>query len=215
MSVNLGYFGGARYAYDQYLIDHKNIPDWIIVSNVDIVIKDEDFVNKLDNFLTFPELGIIAPSIISNKWQTDTNPKIISRYSRRKMTFYKIIYRFCVIHNAYILVSYIKKILYRLLIKKKQNTSSTDYREIYAPHGSAIIFHINYFNKGGTLNHISFLFGEEIFVAESARNIQLKVVYAPEIQVYDFEHASTGFFYSKKICKYMSQSTTDILEYYY
>ena len=86
---------------------------------------------------------------------------------------------------------------------------------IYAPHGSCIIFNENYFKMGGNLNHISFLFGEEIFVAESAKKSGLKVQYEPQLRVSDYEHASTGFFYSRKIAGFMKQSTIDILATYY
>ncbi|PIP54168.1 MAG: hypothetical protein COX07_06795 [Bacteroidetes bacterium CG23_combo_of_CG06-09_8_20_14_all_32_9] len=210
---NLGYFGGARKGLDEYR-KAKALPEWIIVCNVDIVFNDPSFFNKLYDFKRKENLGIIAPSIISNRWNTDYNPKIPVRYSKKKLIFYKAIYSVCFIQNLYIALSYLKKMTHRFKNTKTAIPDNTG-REIYAPHGSCIIFHRNYFEKGGTLNHISFLFGEEVFVAETALKTGLKVVYYPVLQVLDFEHASIGVFYSDKVCRLNRQSIIDIITHYY
>jgi hypothetical protein len=65
-------------------------------------------------------------------------------------------------------------------------------RRIYAPHGSFIVFSREYFDRGGTLAHVPFLYGEEIMVAETARRLNLAVVYDPGFQIKHVEHSTTG-----------------------
>ena len=210
-NVNAGYFGGAAIGLNAFLQSNK-LPEWIIVSNVDIVFDQTGFFEKL-NKIQFPEnTGIVAPAIISNKWKTDSNPKIESRYTKKRMEFYKMVCTNAFTQNMYMTMSYLKK-----LVKGNKPAASAgqERKIIYAPHGSCIIFNNKYFERGGNLDHISFLFGEEIFVGETAMKLNLVTVYEPQLHVSDFEHASTGFFYSKKIAGYMKQSTLDIIEHYY
>ena len=115
--------------------------------------------------------------------------------------------------NAYMTISYVKKILGGK--KTVDEIAAGERKAIYAAHGSCMVFSKNYFVQGGNLKHISFLFGEEIFVAETARSLKLQTVYEPRLRVSDAEHASTGFFYSRKVAAYMKQSTLDIIEHYY
>jgi GT2 family glycosyltransferase len=101
-------------------------------------------------------------------------------------------------------------------LKTDQKKPNRDIQEkIYAPHGSCIILNKNYFKRGGTLDHISFLFGEEIFVGETAKRLGLNVLYVSEIQVRHYEHSSIGNFISRKINKFYRQSIKDILASYY
>jgi GT2 family glycosyltransferase len=87
--------------------------------------------------------------------------------------------------------------------------------KIFAPHGSCIIFNKNYFERGGTLEPISFLFGEEMFIGETARRINLEVVYVPDLQVSHTEHSSFGNFISRRTNTYYRQSINDMIHYYY
>lgn len=210
--TNLGYFHGAEFGLNMYLKKHS-FPDWIIISNVDVVTSDHEFFTKLKTIPIGENTGVIAPTIRSMKWGTNYNPKIISRYPAKKMFFFKIIYQLCLIHNFYLLISYFKKIIIRYFRRKDYLVGGI--LKIYAAHGSFMIFNKNYFSKGGSLNHISFLFGEEIFVAEQCVKYGLETIYYPILHIDDYEHASTRFFYSRKICQYMKDSTKNIIEHYY
>lgn len=213
---NLGYFGGADYGL-KYFLKENALPAWILVNNVDIVFDRQDFFQKLVTTQWPDNTGVVAPAIISHKWKTDTNPKIVTRYSGSKMKFYKLVCTNMLTQNAYMTLSYLKK---KLSGSKNSGINNKESggggrKLIYAAHGSCMVFSRKYFEKGGNLQHISFLFGEEIFVAETALSLNLETVYDPELIVSDFEHASTGFFYSRKIAAYMKQSTLDIIEHYY
>ena len=207
---NLGYFGGAQYALGYYQELHP-LPDYIIVCNVDIMFKQKDFFVNLYKESLESNVGIIAPSIISIRWGTDSNPQLLKKISSKKIQFLKLISSNCVFINLYQISSYVKKIVG----KKDKKKLCLNQTQIYAPHGSIIIFRKIYFSRGGDLKHISFLFGEEIFLAEMAIKLNLKIIYLSSLKIFDFEHVSTGILYSKKICKYLNQSIKDIIKHYY
>jgi GT2 family glycosyltransferase len=214
---NLGYFGGAKLSFDNY-IKSNSLPQWVIISNVDIEFDDEKFFKFLEKLNDKNNLGVVAPAIISKTWGVDLNPKILKRYSINKLYFYKFITSVSLIQNFYILLGYAKRYLLYIsnkLRKTKETKINNVPEKIYAPHGSCIILHRNYFERKGTLNHISFLFGEEIFIAENAIKNNLDIIYYPELKLLDYEHTSTGFLYSRKISRLMHISTIDIIENYY
>ena len=213
---NLGYFGGARKGLKFYLKEHSTYPQWVIVTNVDIVFTTQ-FFNALNKIKVHQNLGIIAPSIISQKWSTDYNPKIPVRNSKRKILFYQFLYSSFLIHNLFLLLAYLKKWITGLKKKEKIKDELTEKKQkkIYAPHGSCLVFNKSYFFAGGTLDLPNFLFGEEIFVAETAARLRLDVIYHPELVINDYEHASIGFFMTPTINKYYRESNQIILDRFY
>ncbi|MCX6250041.1 MAG: glycosyltransferase [Bacteroidetes bacterium] len=213
---NLGYFGGAREGLNYYLQKHSVYPQWILVTNVDIVFTPQ-FFYRLNELSDLKNLGVVAPSIISQKWNLDYNPKILLRYSKRKLQLFRFLYSNVIIQNMYLLAAYAKKWGLGLGREKKGVAEYPDRqrRKIYAPHGSCLVFKDAYFILGGTLDLPNFLFGEEIFVAETAARLGLEVVYDPRLVINDYEHASIGFFVTPAINKYYRESIRSILEHYY
>jgi GT2 family glycosyltransferase len=214
---NVGYFHGAKLGLMHFMENNHYYPQWTIVCNVDIIFETTLLSKKLGSYENIPDLGLIAPAIISNQWKTDFNPFHMSRISLKKLYFYQMIYSNILFHNGYILIHHFKKFMkmFFLMISAHRKSEINTTREIYAPHGSCIIFNKNYFERGGTLNHISFLFGEEIFVGETASGFGLKVLYVPEFKVRHYEHSSIGNFISHKINEFYKQSIEDIIKYYY
>lgn len=215
---NLGYFGGANYGLEIFLRDNS-LPEWIVVSNVDINLNKSHIFKELsDNILFTKNIGIIAPSIIVKPNNFDQNPYIKFRLSSRKVFLYKTLFNFYFSYRLYeelyilkgIYKKQITKINKRLMfnkIKEKMNDSLHKKMEkIYAPHGSFIIFNKEYFLNGGTIQYESFLFWEEIFVAEKAKQIGLDIVYYPNIVVSHEEHISTGKRKSIKMFYYLRNS---------
>ena len=81
----------------------------------------------------------------------------------------------------------------------------------YAIHGSFMVFNKSFFEKGGTLNYPSFLFGEELFIAETVRKLNLIQCYEPSLKINHNEHATTGVIKSKEKVAYLNQSYTYLL----
>lgn len=213
---NIGYFHGAKSGLMHFLEYDHIYPQWIIVCNVDIIFETPKLLEKLGLYENIPDLGVIAPAIISNQWKTNLNPFRTSRIPLNKLYFYRVIYSNMLFHNGYVLIHYFKKFLKMMLhgIQVYRKDQADIAEKIYAPHGSCIIFNKKYFERGGTLNHISFLFGEEIFVGETARNLRLNILYVPEIEIRHFEHSSIGNFISPRINKFYRQSIEDIINQY-
>jgi GT2 family glycosyltransferase len=213
---NTGYFGGAREGLKYYLKEHSTYPRWILVTNVDIVFTRQ-FFDQLIRIGDPEKIGVIASSIISKRWNTDYNPKIPDRYSKRKLQFYQFLYSSFLIHNIFLVGAYLKKLIMSFRRGKKEviENPAQSGRKIYAPHGSCLIFNKNYFISGGTLNLPNFLFGEEIFVAETAMQLGLDIIYDPRLIIYDYEHASVGFFVTPTTNIYYRQANQMVLDRYY
>src|SRR5262249_12253987 len=88
-------------------------------------------------------------------------------------------------------------------------------QQIYAPHGSFLLIHDRYFRAGGTLDYGSFLFVEEIFLAESAARLDLPIVYEPSFVIYHRQHASTGHWPNKCIRGYVADSSAFLYDHYF
>jgi GT2 family glycosyltransferase len=232
-SSNLGYFGGAAFGLKEYLIN-KGLPDWVMVSNVDIEFKDETFFTRLRDLGLSEEVGVIAPSIWSESWLCDRNPMMVSRPTKHKMKSYKLLFSNFYMLNLYHLISKIKYTLCKAWKRCYLTNASSSLKisrlgssfvpreegqnrlqEIYAPHGSCILFSKSYFLHGGKLNYPAFLFGEEIFVAETARELGLKIVYNPHLILYHNDHCSTHGFRSRKLASYMYESAVYISDRYF
>jgi GT2 family glycosyltransferase len=210
---NLGYFGGVRFGIESSPFMNLK-PDWLIISNVDIQINQKDFFEKLLQFNKLNDLGCLAPIIFSGLHNQNLNPKYLSKPSYKKIKFLKNIFSNVISLNAYVLLSAFTQII-RKSNKRKFELKDGELLQIYAPHGSFIILHSNYFKLKGTLNNPSFLFGEEFFLAEECIKNNLKVYYTEQLRVEDFPHSSTGLFRRRKISKLMYKSVCDILFNYY
>jgi GT2 family glycosyltransferase len=204
-SQNLGYFGGARYGLSHYLSENP-LPDWVIVSNVDLTIADPKFLDHLFPLKDDPDLGVVAPSIRSNLTGRDQNPYLATRPSSLRMHFYKWLYRSWLLLNAHELASAAVHKLLGVLRSGRSSDSEGSRREIYAPHGSFLIFSKTYFERDGDLQFPEFLFGEEIYVAEKLRTLKLKAIYEPSLVVIHEEHQSTKLFKSRPIAAYVAAS---------
>jgi len=213
---NLGYFGGAQYGLKQYLASSE-WPVWVIVCNVDIEFRDPQFFATLRQLEGFDSLGVVAPCIWSTRYKRDLNPKISRRPSKKRMYFYKIIFGNYFLQTVYEILSFVKNRL-RAGVREKPTDDQGQQKAsvaIYAAHGSCMIFSRRYFAAGGSLEYSAFLFGEEIFVAETAKRLGLAISHCPGLYVLDHEHASTGIIRSRTIARYMKDATNYLVEHYF
>ena len=203
---NLGYFGGGRYGLSHYLRQNP-LPDWIIVSNVDLAIADPDFLLHLASLSRFPRLGAVAPRIRSALTGRDQNPFMRVRPSPIRMHVYKWLFRSWLVLNTYELASaavHKARGAVRRLTGIVVSRGASSRQTIYAPHGSFLILSKNYFARGGDLEFPEFLFGEEIYIAESMKNLGLEVLYEPSLEVLHNEHRSTNLLKSRKMAAYVA-----------
>lgn len=211
---NLGYFGGAALGFREYSKEFP-LPDWVIVCNTDIDLIQPDFLSKLCNFHAVNPPAVIAPSVYSTLSKVNQNPNMQHRPTVARMHFYKWISRYHPTFVAYQTLALAKQ---KLLAVTHRNPVVTDGdavenrrqpapRAIYAAHGSFIVFHRSYFEAGGNLDHGAFLFGEEVFVAETIRRLGLTAIYDPRLVVLHREHAATGVLKNQKRFLYVREAT--------
>jgi GT2 family glycosyltransferase len=214
---NLGYFGGARRGISKYLEDHP-LPDWIIVSNVDLLITDPQFLQKLASLKAAPRVGAIAPRISSVLTGRNQNPFMRSRPSAIRMHVYKWLYRSWLALNAHELASAVFHRI-RSAVGRSTRTKTKSSRDVvgkvYAPHGSFLILSKEYFRAGGSLDFPCFLFGEEIYLAESLRRLGLDVIYEPSLEVMHQEHQSTKLLKSRKLARFVASSAAYCADTYF
>src|SRR3954464_8197120 len=79
--TNRGYFGAAKLACDHYLGQGRELPDWTIVCNHDVVIDDPDFLLKLSSH-DWQSAGVLAPRIRLAETGADQNPFMLNPPNR-------------------------------------------------------------------------------------------------------------------------------------
>lgn len=208
--TNLGYFGAARLALDHYLDQGETLPEWVIVSNPDIVIEDRNFLHRL--FKIDPQsVGVIAPRIVLPESNLDQNPYMKERPGPLQRFTMRVHSHDYFLSVAWERISRLKRAL-RSRLGQPRPAGGT--QAIYAPHGAFIIFSREYFEAGGYLDDQLFLYGEEIAVGEICRRLGLPVVYNPSLTVFHNEHQSVGVGMTRAKFQHHRRSIRHVLSTY-
>lgn len=211
---NLGYFGGAAFGLRTYVGRHP-LPDWVVVSNVDLAFGSSDFLARLEALGGAADLGVVGPAIRSQLTGHDQNPYLRERPAPARMWAYRWLYASYGLYTAYMLTSTAVRHARRALGVQAGRGGPGAPANVYAPHGSFLAFTRAYFERGGTLDYPSFLFGEEIFVAETCRALGLRARYEPGLEVLHEEHVTTGVLRSRRIARFEAESARANAERYF
>lgn len=202
---NDGYFNAA---HDAYMSEkNKNLYQHIIVCNADVKLPDQYF---FENYLREHRTGCVAAPRITTLDQRHQNPFLKRRPKKIRLLFLKWIFKFWLVFKIY---SYLSSL--RQLRERPSAGIDEGYMFIYAPHGSFIIFKQSYFSMGGTLEHDSLLYGEELHVGEQVRMLGQQIEYLPDLEVLHKEHAVTSSLGLKKKAYLLHLATENILKRYY
>lgn len=205
---NYGYMGGAV----QILKDMGRAQvlsyDFIFVSNVDISLSEDFFVNLLKTDTT--NVGWIAPSILRNIDGSNENPFIVNELSKSQINFYILLYSCPILYGIYQKLS--KKIHTRKYLFRNGGYKKCD---IYAGMGSIFIFTREFIEKNYPLSFPTFMYGEEIYYGYLVKTSGLKTIYEPSITVFDICGVSTGLLGLNKKCKMNKQSLKIIRDIMY
>lgn len=209
---NLGYFGGMRYAQSlEWVREYR--ADWIIVSNVDVTFEPDAMAATLAGF--DPDaIACIAPAIVSQLSGIDLNPYMRARPRALRMRFYKHLFRWYWGFAGYSWISDTVRGK-RGITRTHAGAALPPQQRIYAPHGSFMILGRGYFERGGSLQHEPFLFGEEIMLGERIRNFDMPVLYVPEIRVEHAEHVSTSRLPSRLRHRFVSEASRVLADRYF
>ncbi|MDZ4752191.1 MAG: glycosyltransferase [Flavobacteriales bacterium] len=207
--TNLGYFGGANLAFQGYQLEHGSFPDLIVISNFDVEFDKKNFISKMQEEVLKSPFQILAPRIRNRNSLSEMNPYYSERISISKLN------RLISITAFYPLYA-----IYQLLHLVKKNVSSSGFEgksdgPFYAIHGSFIILKREYFESGAHLTFGSFLYGEELFLAEMAALHRLKTGVCKSIEVIHKEHSTTGVFKSAKHMRFLHDSLVYIRQNFF
>ena len=125
------------------------------------------------------------------------------------------------IYNIYYSIYYLNfftsKIVHKIgrlikLIKNSSKLNNSLNHQIYAAHGSCIIFNSRFFSDGGFLDTGFTMYGEEVSTAEIAEKINTSIYYVPSLSIIHNEHQSTresslkdNFLHSKQTYYYVKK----------
>lgn len=202
---NLGYMGAIMRLIKDKGFDKVKDYDYVVFSNVDLIL-DKTFIKQLLSVPKNKNIGWIAPKILSKSEKKDRNPKILKRPSKAHLNKILIMFRYPILYILY------HNFIYRFRRKQQKYIFKS---EIYAGHGSLMIFSKAFIVNNIDFRYPSFLFGEELFFAELNRLSNLKVIYLPKIKVFDIDHISTGNLKKKFYCKLNKESIEKIIKLFW
>lgn len=198
-SQNVGYFGAFKVALESIGYQKVSQYDHVIISNVDLELAEDFFIN-IQAIKVSSKIGVLAPSILSKHRDNDLNPKILNKPKKSRILLNYLLFKYPIVFKYYAKLSD-KKI--------KHTQAHSDKKIIYAAHGSFIIFNQIFFKQGGIIDYPIFLFGEEMYVAETMKRMKLKIQYTQSIKIFDFDHGST----SKENTTFISAEHRKALKY--
>jgi len=199
---NLGYLGAAS----KVINGTPNISeyDYVAISNVDLAVS-ESFFDVLKKYNIADDVAWVAPQIYSFEENRDRNPKVLNRYTKKKLGLLYYMYKYPVLFYLYTATAY----------KRKKLAPNYDEMDIYAGHGSFMLLTRNFFKVVKRIDYPVFLFGEELFLAELVKNNGLRVRYVPTLRIEDNEHVSTSRMKKKFYFKCNKESIKYILDTFY
>ena len=191
LSENIGYFKALNEGLKR-LNKNDLLNNYTIVGNNDLefpVSFSDVLISKKYN----SDILVVSPNI-QNLSGVSQNPYLIDKISRKKKWILNIYYSNYYLHIF--MLSFIRKFQISKLHVGKKNAHIK--QEIYAGHGACYVLTNNFFiNTSNVLKSESFLYGEEIFLAQQVIDLNGKILYDPEIKVIHKEHSSIKFSHSK------------------
>ena len=187
---NRGYFGGALPIYNERAKEY----DFVSISNVDLQLSPDFFERLLE--LNPTGIGWIVPDIYTAKINRHENPYMITRPTKRNFVIWDIIYSSTLIYRLY----------HKLYVIKSKRTKTYPMCDVYAGHGSFMLFTAAFVQKWPELHFPGFMYGEEIFMAELVHQAQLIVRYVPNLRIDNTGNVSTGLINQDRKSRWSKES---------
>lgn len=184
---NLGYMNGCAYALARWIESGRELPSCVALSNTDIEFAP-DFFPRLRVLAGAGEAGILAPDI-STPDGIRQNPFFRERPGILRMKMYCLVYSSSILTTLLYWASACRK---RIRGGPRPYSTVDAGGGVYAPHGAFVLFPREFFQRGGTLAFDSFMFMEELHIAEQARRANLPVFFAPDLRITHYAHQSVS-----------------------
>lgn len=182
---NLGYYGGCAFAFSAWCAETGEVPAWTGAVNTDLELDRECFTTLIEGV---PDSAAIVAPAVHLPDGTHQNPYMRTRPSTARMLWMRVVFRTAWTAWAWTLAHDV--------VRRLRPTTRVDGQRaterIYAPHGSIVFFRREFFAAGGKLDFGSFMFGEELHVAEQARRLAMAVLYEPGCRVLHNAHGVIG-----------------------
>ena len=208
---NVGYLGGAHRVFEAWSARHGP-PSWLVVSNTDVTF-DPGALRELGEAR---EGEVLAPDVVLPDGRPQ-NPFLERRYSALRAYGYVWLTRFGWAFGLLARSAPLRRRIRRWFPRRSatDHTGPRTPRTIYAAHGSCIVLPRRFFERGGTLAFPTFMYGEEIHVAEQARRVGCPIRFTPELRVHHAEHSVTGSVPDDRRRTWMHESARDAWLRYY
>ena len=187
---NLGYLGGALTVYNRLATQY----DFVSISNVDLQLRADFFEQLL--LIEDEGIGWLAPDIYTPEQQRHENPYMLTRPTRYNFFIWDIIYSSVLIFKLY----------YLLHLIKGKVTKTYPPMTLYAGHGAFMLFTKHFVQAYPQVQFPSFMYNEEIYLAELVREAGLSVYYAPTLRMDNIGGVSTGRISQKQKSEWNRQS---------
>jgi len=205
---NLGYYGGCAHGLAHWRAAHGCVPAWVGAVNTDLELDPHFFHTIIE---TIPShYAVVAPAVQLPDG-THQNPFLHDRPSIARMAWMRLVFRTESTSWAWTLGHDVM----RRIRPHSRKTGERIRKQIYAPHGSIVMFRREFFTKGGKLEFGGFMYGEELHVAEQARQLGLAVLYEPAASVLHNAHSCVGKVPSKLNRKWRTDSSEFLWSAYF
>lgn len=187
---NLGFAKGNNLGYKYAKNELKS--DIIILSNNDIVYKQEEFIEKLKIAYEATNFDIAGPQIISLVDGKNQNP--VPYLYPNKKTVKKRMYKYRILR---ILCKFDLDLFVRKLFAKEIYEISINEIDEYQLHGACLIFSKGYIEQFDGLYDGTFMYMEEGILKYMSKKYKLNMCYIGEMVVWHKEGSSTGKIYGE------------------
>lgn len=203
-NMNVGYLNAMLKVLPQIDLEKYK---YVVLSNTDIQYNTDHFFEFLLHSNYNADVGCIAPSVYSPKYNSYSNPHYLDRIPKKKMVFLSIIFSNVVFSNMYIKLAQMKS--YK--VKNKEEES----QYVYSPHGCFMIFTTPFVKKINGYIYGAKLYSEESCIGELLLRYNMKCFYDSKLKVIHQESTITGKINYRRKIHYLKESYQYILKEFY
>lgn len=204
---NLGYLSGAFYGFREFQDNYDNIVEMVIVSNTDILIADNLFMEKLLSKSYSSDVKAISPSVFQTSTKSYENPHYLEKISKTKLDFLIWIFSNPFLSFLYLQISHAKS----RFVKTRKPKSSM----IYQGHGCFFILKREFMEYISFDNYPGFMYSEESYISELLLEKDYKWFYDSDLEVKHIESTVTSLLSMSQKSKYYRESLSFIRDNFY
>lgn len=203
--ANLGYLNGLGRGVELALAQWPDA-EFVLLSNVDLEFSAEQLLAELAAQPALAQWGVLGPAIVSGLHHRAQNPFLRQRPSRWRMWFWETLARWWPLGALYQALSDWRHQQRGRHRSAPPWPSDATPQPVYAVHGSIFLLSRGFVECIRPLHWPCFLFGEEIWLAEQARQQGWGVAVLGTVHVTHREHVVIGGLPSRRKMAWHHQS---------